>query len=314
MYSEKTEAPEILSDQKAALQKRLYKTDQHRKEFLAAYKALMATWQVEYSSHYVATDFGETYVIEVKPLASGPPASKPLVLIPGGQGTAGMWGPVIPALSINRRILSLDLIDQVGHSRPTRVIENPEDAALWVAQTLDGMSLDQVNLMGCSIGSFIAAQFALTHPTKVQSLVLISPAATFARIRAGYIIRVLLTLISPLKRSKQRFLEYAANRRGDPESPFNKLQLVAMMGTRVISRLTPAEFSDAEIRSWPVKTLAIFGESDGVNKVCSAQAIARLRRLNSSIRTEMIADAGHNFTPDDFRYCADLADNFLQDH
>jgi len=314
MCSEKTKGSDVLSDQYAALQTRLYKTDQHREEFLAVYKALMATWQVEYTSRYVSTDFGETYVVEVEPPASEPPDSKPLVLIPGGQGTIGMWGPVVPTLCVNRRVFSLDLIDQVGHSRPTRVIESPEDAALWVAQTLDGLSLQQVNLMGCSIGSFIAAKFALTNPTRVKSLVLTAPAATFARVRTGYIIRVLLALMSPLKRSKQRFIGYTANRRGDLESPFNKLQLVAFSGTRGISKLAPTAFSDADIQSWAVETLAIFGECDGINNISSAETVAKLKRINSSIKTEMIADAGHSFTPDDFRICADIADAFLREN
>ena len=314
MCSEKAKGSDDLASQQASLQSRLYKTNQYREEFLIAYTALMATWQVDYESRFVSTDFGETYVVEVNPPGSGPQDSKPLVLIPGGQGTAGMWGPVMPALSVRRRVLSLDLIDQVGHSRPTRVLENPEEAAVWVAQTLDGLGLGQVNLMGNSIGSFIAAQFALTHPTRVQNLVLTAPAATFARVRAGYIFRVLLTLMSPLKRSKRRFIEFNGNRRGDLEDPFNKLQLVAMSGTRVISKLTPAAFSDTDIQSWAVKTLAIFGECDGVNTIGSAETVAKLKQVNSRIKTEMIANAGHSFTPDDFRHCAKLADAFLREH
>ena len=300
-----------LSDQQLLLQARLYKSTRSREEFLAAYADLMATWQVEYESRFVCTEFGETHIIQSSPLKNAAPGSKPLVLIPGGQGTAGMWGPVMPTLCANHQTFSLDLIDQVGLSRPTRVVQTPEDSALWMAQALDALGLDEVNLMGNSIGSFIAAKFAHTHPARVNKLILTAPAATFARIRTGYILRVLLTLLAPFEWSKKRFLAYTANQRGDAKDPLNRLMTIAMSGTRVISKLTPAFFDDDELRSFAVQTLAVFGECDGVNSIGSKETMAKLERLNPDIRTAMIADAGHSFTPADFEYCAELADAFL---
>lgn len=300
-------------DSRSLLQARLYRTDSSRKDVLVAYEALLATWQVEYRSRYVATEFGKTHVIETIPPRSLHADSKPIVLIPGGQGTAGMWGPLMPTLCASHQAFSLDLIDQVGRSSPTRILENPEDANLWLTQTLDALGLQRINLMGNSIGSYIAAEFSMAHSERVNRLVLTAPASTFAHIRIGYVVSVLLTLLSPFKRSKQRFIANSANHRGNLEDPLNKLLISAMSGTRVISKLTPSMLSDSLIESFEVPTLAIFGECDSVNSMSSEEIVAKLKGIKSAIRFEMIADAGHIFTPADLEFCAEKANEFFQE-
>ena len=308
-----TELLDNLTAQQRSLQSRLYKSDAARRACLTAYDELLATWQVEYQSTFVATDFGETHVIVCDPTKPIVPDSIPLVLIPGGQGTAGMWGPVMQTLGTNRQVLSLDLIDQIGRSRPSKVIKSVKDASLWLSQTLDGLGLNQVNLMGNSIGSFIAAQFALANPTRTNKLILSAPAATFAPVRIRYIAKVLLTLMSPFKRSKENFIVAQSNHRVDLQDPLSNLLIKAMSCTRVISKLTPTAFSEEDIASLAPATLAIFGEKDGVNALNGPQTIAKLSKLNPAIETNMITAAGHNFTPDDLKYCAELADVFLSE-
>ena len=301
-----------LSEKQRRLHSRLYKSDQAYKEFLLAYEALMATWEVDYTSRFAKSDFGETHIIDTISARMDNPVTLPLVMIPGGQGTAGMWGPLMPVLCDQHRVISLDLIDQVGRSKPSKVLENRKDAALWIAQTLDSLGLDEVNLVGNSIGSFIATQFANRYPERVQRLILTAPAATFAPIRLGYLLKVMLTMISPFEKSKRRFILGTANQRGDPASPLIKLLINAMCGSRVISKLTPSVWSDAKIQSFKTPTLGIFGECDDVNTLGAEETIAKLKGINPDINTDIIADAGHIFTTDDFRHCAILIADFLQ--
>ncbi len=299
-------------DQTSSLTARLYKSPSARNEVLSAYDRLLREWQADYVSRFIPTEFGETHVIESA--STGATANpNPLLLIPGGQGTAGMWGPVIPILGKTHRIFCVDLIDQVGRCRPERVLKSAQDASDWIAQTLDGLELQQVSVMGNSIGSYMAANFALKYPHRINRLVLTAPAATFAQVRLGYVLRVLIAMASPLRRSSEKFVARTANYRGDPNSPLNKLLVSAMHGTRVISQLTPSRLSLEAIEAWSTPTLAVFGECDDVNDGTSAETIEQLAKVAPTIRTTMIPDAGHLFTTDDFVACAGSALAFLSE-
>lgn len=312
MLSRTTEKPQTHADQQTSLQHHLYISDTSREDIANAYERLLDTWEVDFASRFVDTEFGETHVIETRPPDDGSDL-RSMILVPGGMGTAAMWGPVMPTLSRHHQVFSIDLIDQVGRSRPTRVLQNHNDATRWMNQILEGLDLYRTSLMGNSIGSSLVANYAFRNPEKVDKLVLTAPAATFAPVSTRYILRALLAHISPFVRSKRRFLSYATNGRGALDTPLNSLLLSAMKGSRMISKLPPNAFTEREIGSFEVPTLAIFGERDGVNKLSSTETIDSLERLNPDIRCEMIPNAGHCYTTEDFELCAEFTSAFLND-
>lgn len=118
----------------------LFKSASAEARFQAAYRSLLNDWKNEFQSTWVNTDFGETHVI-----ISGSLNNPPLVMIPGAQGTAGMWGSVASVLSHTRQICCIDLIDQVGLSRPGKALSSIDDSNLWLKQTLDGLGLGRVD-------------------------------------------------------------------------------------------------------------------------------------------------------------------------
>jgi len=111
------------------------------------------------------------------PEASGPGVSNtvPLVLFQHFRGNLDNWDPaLIDALATDRRVITFDNAGVGGSTgtTPDSVEQMARDAIAFIAT----MELGQVDLLGFSIGSFIAQQVALTRPAIVRRLVLASAA------------------------------------------------------------------------------------------------------------------------------------------
>jgi pimeloyl-ACP methyl ester carboxylesterase len=108
---------------------------------------------------------------------TGPGASGdlPLVLLMHFRGNLDNWDPaLIDALASNRRVITFDNTG-VGGSAGTTA-NTMEQMAIDALAFITAMNLGQVDLLGFSIGSFVAQQIALTRPAIVRKLVLASSA------------------------------------------------------------------------------------------------------------------------------------------
>jgi pimeloyl-ACP methyl ester carboxylesterase len=98
---------------------------------------------------------------------------EPLLLLHGGLGSIGMFGPLLPALAANRQVIAVDLH---GHGRTAlgeRSI-NYIDMANDLAVVLRQLGYGQVDVMGYSFGGATALRLAIQHPDLVRRLVVAS--------------------------------------------------------------------------------------------------------------------------------------------
>jgi pimeloyl-ACP methyl ester carboxylesterase len=98
---------------------------------------------------------------------------EPLLLLHGGLGSTGMFGPVLSKLAENRRVIGVDLH---GHGRTelgTRKV-NLIDIANDLAVVVRALGLQQVDAAGYSFGGGAALRLAVQHPTLVRRLVVAS--------------------------------------------------------------------------------------------------------------------------------------------
>jgi pimeloyl-ACP methyl ester carboxylesterase len=99
----------------------------------------------------------------------------PLVLLQHFRGNLENWDPVlIDALAQNRRVITFDNTG-VGASSgetPHTIAEMALDAIVF----LDALELGEIDLLGFSIGSFVAQEITLTRPALVRRVVLASSA------------------------------------------------------------------------------------------------------------------------------------------
>ena len=99
----------------------------------------------------------------------------PLVLLQHFRGNLDNWDPaLIDALASNRRVVAFDNVGVGGTTgtTPSTFDQMAADAISF----LDAMEFDRVDILGFSIGSFVAQEIALTRPALVRSLVLASSA------------------------------------------------------------------------------------------------------------------------------------------
>src|SRR5215469_1706655 len=99
----------------------------------------------------------------------------PLVLLQHFRGNLDNWDPaLIDALASARRVVTFDNAGVGGSSGTTP--DTIEQMARDVIAFLAAMEFSQIDLLGFSIGSFVAQQLALVRPAIVRRLVLASAA------------------------------------------------------------------------------------------------------------------------------------------
>ncbi len=99
----------------------------------------------------------------------------PIVLLQHFRGNLDNWDPaLIDALSAERRVVAFDNVGVGGTSGST---PNTIEAMAHGANAfIEAMSFERVNLLGFSIGSFVAQEIALIRPDPVRRIVLASSA------------------------------------------------------------------------------------------------------------------------------------------
>ena len=99
----------------------------------------------------------------------------PLVLLQHFRGNLDNWDPaLIDALAAGRRVVTFDNAGVGGSTgtTPSTVTQMARDAIAF----LDAMEFDEVDVLGFSIGSFVAQEIALIRPAVVRRLILASAA------------------------------------------------------------------------------------------------------------------------------------------
>jgi pimeloyl-ACP methyl ester carboxylesterase len=99
----------------------------------------------------------------------------PLVLLQHFRGNLDSWDPaLIDALASGRRVVTFDNTGVGGSSgkTPDAVRQMARDAIAFIT----ALGLSQVDILGFSIGSFVAQEIALIRPAIVRRLVLASSA------------------------------------------------------------------------------------------------------------------------------------------
>jgi pimeloyl-ACP methyl ester carboxylesterase len=129
----------------------------------------------------------------------GDDGATPLVLLQHFRGNLDNWDPaLVDALARTRRVVAFDNAGVGGSSgtTPDTIEQMARDAIAFIA----AMGIAQADILGFSIGSFVAQQIALVRPAVVRRLVLASSAPQGAAGMHGWAPDVMAAVGTPKTR------------------------------------------------------------------------------------------------------------------
>jgi 3-oxoadipate enol-lactonase len=245
------------------------------------------------------------------------------VLLIAGQGmTVDGWWTTVPVLASSFRVIAFDNRDTGRSSRlpwPYSVAQMADDAIA----VLDAAGEERAHVYGISLGSLVAQEVALRHPSRVQALVLgassaggfaaYKPAPTsFAQtflIRAGAMgpeeaewAAVPYTYAEKTRRSHpERIATDIAHRLSSPPEPLQYLHQAAAVATHD---------AHERLNQMVAPALVVHGEQDVF--VPPANALVLAARIPGA-QLRLWPDAGHMYIIDEPRSDREIA-SFLLHH
>jgi pimeloyl-ACP methyl ester carboxylesterase len=245
-------------------------------------------------------------------------AGEPLVLVHGLAYDRAGWGRFPDLLAEHFRVVLIDNRG-VGESDappgPYTVSEMAED----VVGVLDELGIDRTNLFGVSLGGYIAQELTLTHPGRVEKLVLCStapggPKAVPMPVATQQVFATYPTM--EREAGLRMFVENSLGARGVRERPelveeiFQYRLGHAPTVEAWVAQATAGATYDSydRIGAIDVPTLVVHGDADVVVDPGNA---ALLGELIPNARVELIPDRGHLMVWEDSERVAELVTEFL---
>ena len=268
-----------------------FTTREGEARFLAAYDAALKLWPVPYEELDIPTRFGMTHVV-----AAGPPSAPALVLLHGYMATSVMWAPNIADFSKAYRVYAIDIMGQPGKSVPGDSIRDATHYVAWLTATLDGLGIGPVSLIGMSFGGWIALQYAVAAPERVQRLVLLSPGG-FLPMAKQFGLRGMLMAFFPTRFTVNSFMRWAGITARDARPVLDLMYLGARhfrmpKDTMRVNRDAANPLADNDLQSLRMPVLLLFGDGEVIYD--PAQAFDRARRLIPRVEGELIPRCRHD--------------------
>lgn len=278
--------------------------------FLAAYRAGMDGLPPFSESIDVPTSFGTVRAYRF----GGPDDLTPVLMLQGRNASTPVWRANLQGVMSGRTAYCVDLLGEAGLSVQDRPITGPDDQAQWLDETLAGLGLDAVHLMGVSIGGWTATNCAVRRPGRVTSLTLLDPAMTFARIPAKTALMSIGLFAPGVPEAVRRYvLRWIAGGADADDSVPEAALIAAGSSDFVLRSAMPTLFTDDQLRALDIPVLAFIAGRSVIHD--AKRAAARARNLLSNGRIEFWADASHAINgeyPDEIaaasqRFWADIA-------
>ncbi len=271
-----------------------FRSEKAKAKYLAFEEKMVKKWPVLSEERLVQTSFGKTFV-----RICGPTDAPPLVLLPGGGCNSLIWYANIKALSQSYRTYALDNIYDYGRSIYTRELLSGNDYADWLNELFDTLRLgDNIGIMGLSYGGWVTSQYALFHPERLSHVILMAPVFTILPLSDEYILKMVMSLI-PIRYFKSKITYYVwadLAQMGEYGREIIEDRIdyydLSLKSFKFKQPVNPTVLSDSEIEHLRIPVLFLVGEHETVYN--AHDAISRLNRVNSKIKTELITDTGHD--------------------
>jgi pimeloyl-ACP methyl ester carboxylesterase len=265
-----------------------FKSPQAHAHFSAVYQRAMAELPSVDETYDVPTSFGTVRVYRF----TGTVDTTPVLLLPGRNASTPMWRNNIPALLDRRPVLGVDLLGEAGMSVQGKPITGPDDEAQWLDETVAGLGLRRVHLMGVSIGGWTATNYAARRPGRAASLVLLDPVFTFAPVAVKAVLASPALFIPGVpRRLRRRVLRWISGG-ADFDDAATEAALIESGSTDyVLRKAMPRMITDEQLRTLDVPVLALIAGRSVMHD--AMRAALRARALLPRGRVELWPEASH---------------------
>lgn len=175
-----------------------WRSTQALETFREDYEAARADMPASGAALDVRTDYGVVRLYRFEGEGNG---RAPLVLLPGRASASPVWADNLPSLLEVGDVYTVDLLGEPGMSVQDRPIQDDQDQALWLHQTLEGLPEERFHLVGLSIGGWSATNLAVREPSRVASVTLVDPVFVFDDLPLEAIVRSVPASLPWLPRS-----------------------------------------------------------------------------------------------------------------
>lgn len=247
-----------------------FRTLQGQEDYYKAYEETLNLWNVEFSEKYVQTSFGKSHCI-----MCGDKANPPLVMLHAANCGSTIWYPNVMALSEHYMIYAIDLITEASKSILEKQIHKVEECALWLKETIDGLELDSMNLLGLSIGGWNAANFAMAYPERVRKLILLSPVQTFTKMYFTFFFKIMKMGISPSRKKVEEYIGWGSENEGTlPDSVINQFT-IATLNISPKGSFYPKMLETKKLKKLSMPVMVLMGQGEFAFNVKKAEKAAK---------------------------------------
>ncbi|MCG0284847.1 alpha/beta fold hydrolase [Streptomyces sp. PSAA01] len=265
-------------------------SDAWRARYFAACDAVYALGAPASWEEDVETSFGTTHVYRYDPEDPAARERTPLVLVHGAGSCSAMWYPNTPALSAERPVYAIDTPGDPGRSVHRAPIHEPERAAQWLDETLAGLGLDRVHLLGSSYGGWLVLNQAYRAQERLASVTLLDPGG-LEKVGLRFFVWIFASLFATFapKALRPRLASWLEQ----PVLVVPELRTMIRTGVRAyrIRRPVPQPLTDAELGAVRTPLYLVLGRRSLL--VHPDRQVERVPRLIPGARAEIISRTGH---------------------
>jgi pimeloyl-ACP methyl ester carboxylesterase len=284
----------------------VFKSKKEKTQYINSYNKSLQLWQVPYKEEYVATRYGKAHII-----ISGPKEAKPLLLLHGMDASSTMWFPNSAALSKNHRVYAIDFLTEAGKSEFKGNSLTSDEIVNWYTEIFDYYKFKNFDIIGASRGGWIATLLAIQKNSKIDKLVLISPAQTFDGVdQKGKASSALFLKFFPNKKKFKKTLDAFSYYPKKIDTIYKKQFYLANKYSKSNTGFLQMQpFSDDDLKKITIPVLVLIGDHDVIN---SEKSLLRANEFLSNDKTETIKDAGHFLSMDQSKKVNEIIVTFLK--
>ncbi len=249
---------------------------------MAYYESALRDWAIPIESITAQTRFGPAHI-----LVSGPQDAPPLLLLHGLGDTALLWMTLFGSLGSRYRLFAPDIPGQPGKSAPVRLPYTGLAYPQWLQDVLDALDVARTDVVGLSLGSYLALRLGAAAPQRVRRLGLLSPAG-MAPVRLSALLQLLPVGLFPSRALCRWFMERYGATVTD-----QALERASLMSKHYIPAPPPPILSAGELSRVSAPVSLLIGEHEIFFNV---EAVIRRARqyLPNVAAADIVPGAGHN--------------------